>query len=160
MSQAPFSIQPAKSRQDIEDATLLFKSYAEALGIDLCFQGFSEELASLPGKYAPPRGELLLARSDDGTPLGCVAMRPTPAPGLCEMKRLYVSPAARGMGLGKSLADAIIASASSAGYREICLDTLPTMAEALSLYERLGFVRIAPYYDTPIVGTVFLAKRL
>jgi GNAT superfamily N-acetyltransferase len=160
MSQASFAIEPAKSRQDIEDAIGLFKSYADALGIDLCFQGFSEELASMPGKYAPPTGELLLARSGDGAAIGCVAMRPTQAPGLCEMKRLYVSPAARGLGLGKSLAEAIIASASRAGYREICLDTLPTMAEALSLYERLGFARIAPYYDTPIVGTVFMARTL
>jgi len=160
MRQAPFCIEPARSSQDIEDARGLFKSYADALGVDLCFQGFPEELATLPGKYAPPRGELLLARGAEGDPLGCIAMRPLDAPGCCEMKRLYVGPPARGMGLGKALVEAIITAALGAGYREMRLDTLPTMHEALSLYERLGFVRIQPYYDTPLVGTVFMGKRL
>lgn len=160
MDELSFRINTVRSAEDTATASALFRAYAEALGIDLSFQDFEGELASLPGKYAPPKGELLLARSTGGEPLGCVAMRPMSEDGCCEMKRLYVAPAARGSGLGLALIKAIVAAAHRAGYREMRLDTLPTMATALSLYERQGFVRIAPYYDTPIAGTVFMAKRL
>lgn len=160
MTELGFKISSVGSTEDITAAAALFRAYAEALGIDLSFQDFEGELASLPGKYARPKGELLLARGAGGEPLGCVAMRPLSEDGCCEMKRLYVAPAARGSGLGLALVDAIVTAAERAGYREMRLDTLPTMTTALSLYERQGFVRIAPYYDTPIVGTVFMAKQL
>jgi ribosomal protein S18 acetylase RimI-like enzyme len=160
MAELSFRISRVSSAEEIATAAALFRAYAEALGIDLSFQDFEGELASLPGKYARPKGELLLARGNGGEPLGCVAMRPMSEDGCCEMKRLYVAPAARGLGLGLALVEAIITAAHRAGYREMRLDTLPTMATALSLYERQGFVRIAPYYDTPVVGTVFMAKQL
>ena len=160
MAELSFKISVVSTADDIATASALFRAYAEALGIDLSFQNFEEELASLPGKYAPPKGALLLARRIDGEPLGCVAMRPMSEDGCCEMKRLYVAPAARGSGVGLALVEAIVAAARHAGYREMRLDTLPTMTTALWLYERQGFVRIEPYYDTPIAGTVFLAKRL
>lgn len=160
MAELSFKISPVSTAEEIATASALFRAYAEALGIDLSFQDFEGELASLPGKYARPKGELLLAHGAGGEPLGCVAMRPMSEDGCCEMKRLYVAPAARGSGLGLALVEAIITAALRAGYREMRLDTLPTMATALSLYERQGFVRIAPYYDTPIAGTVFMAKQL
>jgi ribosomal protein S18 acetylase RimI-like enzyme len=160
MPKLSFRISPVSTPEEIATASALFRAYAEALGIDLSFQDFEGELASLPAKYAPPKGELLLAHGAGGEPLGCVAMRPMSEDGCCEMKRLYVAPAARGSGLGLALVEAIVAAAYRAGYREMRLDTLPTMTTALSLYERQGFVRIAPYYDTPIAGTVFMAKRL
>ena len=160
MAELSFKISAVRAAEDIATASALFRAYAEALGIDLSFQNFEQELASLPGKYAPPKGALLLARRIDGEPLGCVAMRPMSEDGCCEMKRLYVAPAARGSGVGLALVEAIVAAARHAGYREMRLDTLPTMTTALWLYERQGFVRIEPYYDTPIAGTVFLAKRL
>lgn len=160
MSQAPFVISAARSDRDIRDVAELFAAYAEALGIDLGFQGFSAELAAMPGKYAPPRGELLIARRPDGEALGCVGLRLIDPSGCCEMKRLYVSPRARGLGIGKALVDAVITAAGAIGYREMRLDTLPTMGEAVALYRTRGFVEIAPYYETPIVGTIFMAKRL
>ncbi len=159
----------------MEAAARLFTAYADSLGIDLTFQSFAEELAGLPGKYAPPAGELLLAHSPDGrTYLGCVALRPRPdakmrsasdgASGAsgppCELKRFYVSPGARGMGVGEALARAACRSAEDLGYTEAVIDTLPSMAAALRLYEKLGFVEIPPYYETPILGTRFFKKTL
>jgi GNAT superfamily N-acetyltransferase len=138
----------------------LFDAYAASLGIDLSFQDFAAEMATMPGKYAPPAGELLLARDAHGEAIGCVGLRPLPTDGCCEMKRLYVSPHGRGLGLGKALVEAIIGEARRIGYREIRLDTLPTMSEAVAVYRRAGFVPIEPYYDTPIVGTTFLGRRL
>ena len=138
----------------------LFRDYADGLGVDLGFQGFAEELATLPGEYAPPAGELLLARAPDGAALGCVGLRPLEGAGLCEMKRLYVRPAGRGLGLGKALVAAIIAAAEARGYREMKLDTLPMMAAALALYRGFGFVEVAAYYGNPVPGTRYLSKRL
>ena len=155
-----FRITPVRSAADLAAAVRLFNAYASALGIDLGYQDFATELATLPGKYAPPAGELLLARDGDGEPLGCVGLRPIAPEGCCEMKRLYVSPEARGSGLGGMLVDAVIAEAVRIGYGEMRLDTLPTMTAAISLYEKAGFAPIAPYYDTPIAGTVFFAKPL
>lgn len=144
---------------DLPALTSLFRAYAASLTIDLGYQGFDGELASLPGKYAPPQGALLIARDASGEAIGCVAMRPL-EDGVCEMKRLYVAPAGRGSGLGKQLALAIIEAARAAGYREIRLDTLASMTSAQALYRSLGFIEIAPYYDTPIEGAVFMSLRL
>ena len=153
-------IFPANISTDLPALTQLFRAYAASLPIDLGYQGFDDELASLPGKYAPPSGALLIARAANGGALGCVAMRPLETPGVCEMKRLYVAPEGRGRGLGKALARAIIDAARAAGHSEMLLDTLPTMHDAQALYRALGFREIAPYYDTPIAGTVFMSLRL
>ncbi len=160
MLQAAFAITAVRSATDLADTIALFTTYANSLGIDLAYQGFADEMAAMPGKYAPPAGELLLARRADGEAIGCVGLRPLDPTGCCEMKRLYVSPRARGLGLGRALVDAVVAEAQRIGYREIRLDTLPTMDEAIGLYGKLGFETIAPYYVTPIEGTRFMAKRL
>ena len=144
----------------LEVTARLFDAYAASLGVDLAYQDFATVLATLPGKYAPPAGELLLARDPEGTPLGCAALRPLGQDGCCELKRLYVVPEARSMGLGKALLDAVLETAVRIGYREIRLDTLPDMSAALALYRQAGFVPIAPYYDTPLAGTRFLGRRL
>ena len=153
-------IAPARTASDIDAARALFATYAASLGVDLAYQRFADELASLPGRYTPPAGALLLARDAAGQPLGCVALRAMADDGCCEMKRLYVTPAARGTGLGRALVEAAIAAARRIGYREMRLDSLPSMHAAIALYERRGFRRIAPYYDTPVAGTVFLALHL
>ena len=157
---SPVSLHPARSAADIAEAAALFRDYAAALDVDLCFQGFDEELATLPGKYAPPKGELLLALAPDGIALGCVALRPLDAPGLCEMKRLYVEDAARGLGVGRALVAAIIAAAEARGYAEMRLDSLPSMHAALALYRRFGFTAIDAYCFNPVPGTLYLARRL
>ena len=144
---------------DLAATATLFRAYAASIGVDLAYQYFDAELAALPGKYAPPAGELLLARGADGSPLGCVGLRPL-QPSVCEMKRLYVAPAGRGLGLGRMLAEAIIEAGRRAGYRALWLDTLPTMASAIGLYQALGFQPIAAYYDTPIAGTRFVGLAL
>ena len=145
---------------DLPTIIQLFRAYAASLPIDLGYQNFDGELASLPGKYAPPTGALLIARDANGEPLGCVAMRPLDEPGVGEMKRLYVAPAGRGRGLGRALAQAIIEAARAAGYREMRLDTLASMTQAQALYRALGFSEIGAYYDTPIENTVFMSLTL
>ncbi len=160
MSKSAFEIATATAPQDIADCAALFSAYAGSLGVDLSYQGFAGELSELPGKYAPPHGTLLLARSTGGEAIGCVAIRPIDPAGYCEMKRLYVAPRGRGLGLGKALVEAVITEALSIGYREMRLDTLPDMAEAIALYRRLGFKDIPPYYDTPVAGTIFMALKL
>lgn len=160
MAQATFAILPVRSPEDLADTIRLFTTYANSLGVDLAYQGFAAEMAAMPGKYAPPQGELLLARGTNGEAIGCVGLRAIDPRGCCEMKRLYVTPQARGLGLGKALVDAVVAAAERIGYREIRLDTLPTMDEAIGLYAKLGFEPIAPYYVTPIEGTRFMAKQL
>ena len=154
-----FRIRPAGA-SDIPAIAALFKAYAASLGIDLAYQGFDAEVTSLPGAYAPPGGVLLLATSADEAPLGCVAVRQLPEPGICEMKRLYATPDARGMGIGRALAVAAIEAATQAGYHAMRLDSLPTMTEAQTLYRRLGFAVTPAYYNTPVAGTVFMTKAL
>ena len=161
MPDAPrFRIAAASAPPELALVRMLFQAYADGLGVDLGYQDFPTELATLPGKYAPPAGGLLLARDAGGAPIGCVALRPTGANGCCEMKRLYVAPAARGLGLGRALLDAVLAEAARLGYREIRLDTLPTMTEAIAMYRRHGFAPIAPYYEGAPAGTLFLARSL
>ena len=151
-------IRPAEVPQDLPVVRDLFREYAQGLGIDLCFQDFETELATLPGRYAPPQGRLMLACNGTEA-VGCVALRPLPG-GACEMKRLYVRSAVRGQQLGRRLAERICHQAREAGYRRICLDTLPTMAAAIGLYSALGFVPIEPYVFNPIDGAIFLGREL
>lgn len=154
-------IRRAVTPAQIAQARALFEEYAASIGVDLCFQNFSDELASLPGAYAPPRGTLLLA-GPDARPSGCAALRPLPAgaPDVGEVKRLYVRTDARGSGLGRALALQILADARVAGYRELKLDTLPTMAAARALYASLGFRECAAYYHNPVGGTVYMTLAL
>jgi len=140
----------------------LFREYADGLGIDLAFQHFEAELASLPGEYQEPRGGLLLARVDGGL-AGCCALRPLDSadyPNAAEMKRLYVRRAFRGFGLGRQLSEAILDTARRAGYACVLLDTLSEMDAARGLYEDLGFAEIAPYYHNPISGAHYLKVDL
>jgi ribosomal protein S18 acetylase RimI-like enzyme len=153
------SIVEATRADDLAAVARLFEAYAASLPVDLAYQNFATELGTMPGKYAPPGGALFLARSASGEAIGCVGLRPM-ADGCCEMKRLYVAPAARGLSLGRRLVDAVLAAAVRRGYREIRLDTLPSMSAALALYRRLGFVEIAPYYEGAPAGTRFLARPL
>jgi putative acetyltransferase len=145
------------------DATrALFTEYAQALGIDLCFQQFDAELAGLPGDYAAPQGGLLLAFVE-GALAGCGAFRPLPDvdyANACEMKRLYVRPAFRRFGLGRLLAQALIDGATQAGYSAMLLDTLDDMESARGLYETLGFTEVPPYYFNPIPGAHYLKVDL
>jgi putative acetyltransferase len=139
-------------------ARMLFREYAEAIGTDLEYQGFSAELAALPAPYVPPGGALLIASVGDDV-AGCVALRPLDAT-TGEMKRLYVRPGFQGLGLGRRLVEAVIDAAREAGYRELRLDTLASMESAQALYRRLGFVEIAPYNTTHIPGTRFYSLAL
>jgi ribosomal protein S18 acetylase RimI-like enzyme len=138
----------------------LFREYAGAVGVDLSYQGFESELASLPGAYSAPAGALLLALSAAGEPLGCVGVRPLKEPGACEMKRLHTRPYARGSGIGRALATAAIEAATAAGHTSMRLDTLPAMEAAQALYRSLGFEATSAYYDTPVAGTIFMRRRL
>jgi ribosomal protein S18 acetylase RimI-like enzyme len=152
------AIEHAAGPKDVEAVRTLFLDYQESLGVDLCFQGFDRELAELPGDYAPPEGSLLVARAEDGI-VACVALRRLD-PQTCEMKRLYVRPTQRGLGLGRALAEAVIAEARRIGYVRMRLDTLPSMTEAAALYERLGFRDIEPYTANPVPGARFLQLEL
>lgn len=136
----------------------LFEEYWAAFGFTPCFQNFGEEVANLPGEYAPPGGRLVLSLVD-GEPAGCGGLRPLDA-SRAEAKRLYVRPKFRGLGMGRALLDWIIAEARHAGYREIAGDTMPVMREALAMYERRGFERTGPYGADPTPGAIYLRLRL
>ncbi len=151
-------IRPATSAEEIDTARTLFREYAAGLDVDLSFQNFDEELATLPGAYAPPDGRLLLAW-DGAEPAGCVALRRF-ADGVGEMKRLYVRRAWRGKGLGRALTEAIIAEARAGDYVALRLDTLPTMMAAQNLYRALGFREIAAYRANPVHGSSYLELAL
>jgi GNAT superfamily N-acetyltransferase len=151
-------IRPAAFPRDLACVTGLFRDYAQSLDTDLCFQGFERELATLPGKYAPPSGRLLLAW-DGAEAVGCVALRQVEE-GRAEIKRLYVRPGMRGRQLGYQLATRICAEARTAGYAHICLDTLPSMSTAIQLYTSIGFTPTAPYVFNPVPGTLFLSMAL
>lgn len=140
----------------------IFREYAASLGVDLAFQNFEAELAELPGEYGPARGALLLAYVD-GVLAGCCALRPLDSadyPNACEMKRLYVRPAYRGLGLGRQLAEAIMDAARLHDYDFVLLDTLDDMEAARTLYEELGFEEVPPYYHNPIAGAHYLRATL
>ena len=151
-------IRPADLAHDLPRVRQLFREYAQSLQVDLCFQDFEAELASLPGKYSPPHGRLLLAWNADQA-IGCIALRPIDG-STCEMKRLYVQPQARGHQLGKRLVERICQEASGAGYRHICLDTLPTMTSAIQIYQAMGFKTIGPYVFNPVQGALFLGLEI
>jgi putative acetyltransferase len=171
-------IVTAEEPHEIDAARAIFTEYAASLNVDLCFQNFDEELAALPGDYAEPRGALLLAliEADPAAPgalsrtdgraahvAACCALRPLDAadyPNAAEMKRLYVRPAFRGMGLGRQLAEAVLDAARSAGYACVLLDTLDDMEAARTLYEELGFEEVPPYYHNPIAGSHYLKVEL
>ncbi|MBC7470433.1 MAG: GNAT family N-acetyltransferase [Ramlibacter sp.] len=150
------------SAADLEPVRVIFREYAQGLGVDLWFQDFETELATLPGEYAQPRGTLLLA-TVNGQLAGCCGLRPMDAadyPNAAEMKRLYVRKAFRGLGLGRRLAETVLDAARQAGYACVLLDTLDNMEAARALYEDLGFEDIPPYYHNPIAGAHYLKADL
>jgi ribosomal protein S18 acetylase RimI-like enzyme len=152
-------IAEASTNQDFALVRTLFHEYADSIGIDLSFQGFEEELAGLPGKYAPPLGGLFIA-FEAGVPVGCMALRPLDPPRIAELKRLYVRPQGRGTGIGLALTQKAIERAGHAGYKAIRLDTLATMTDAQRLYRKLGFKEIPPYTFNPMPNAVYMELEL
>ena len=149
----------AESAEHVTYARELFKEYAAALGINLCFQNFDQELAELPGAYAPPDGRLLFALHGNKI-AGCIALRKI-GDEACEMKRLYVRPEFRGQQIGRALVERLIREAREIGYMRMRLDTLPAkMDEAIALYRSLGFREIEPYYHNPVAGALFMELSL
>ena len=147
---------------ELETVRGLFREYADALKVDLCFQDFASELALLPGEYAQPRGKLLMALLD-GTAVACCAIRPldnVDYPNACEMKRLYVRPGVRSTGIGRQLVEAMLDFATLSDYDCVLLDTLDDMESARALYQDLGFEEIPPYYHNPIAGAHYLMAKL
>ncbi len=144
----------AQSDEHLMAVRRLFLEYADSLGIDFCFQGFEQELAGLPGAYAPSSGRILLAVAD-GEPVGCVALRKL-EDGICEMKRLYVQPGFRGTGVGRKLVEGIIREAQEIGYQRMRLDSIASLKEAAALYRSLGFIDIPPYRFNPLADPVFM----
>ena len=149
----------AESPAQVARARELFIEYAQSLGFSLCFQNFDQELAGLPGEYAPPQGRLILAEYE-GHLAGCVALHKLES-GVCEMKRLYLRPEFRGKGLGRAMAERIIVEARQIGYRRMRLDTVePVMRDAVAVYRKLGFKEIAPFCANPIAGAMYLELEL
>ena len=153
------SIRPVDREADLDAARALFREYTAALDFDLDFQDIEEELAALPGPYARPEGIILLAEVDD-EPVGVVALKPLDAPGVCEMKRLYVRPRFRGRGLGRALGTAILEAARRLGYETMRLDTVASMTPARELYRSLGFEERPPYYHNPLDDVVYMERSL
>ena len=153
-------VTEARTPDAIAAARALILEYQASLGLDLGFQHFDDEIATLATMYGPPEGALYVATLD-GAPVGCVGVRPfAPVPGCCEMKRLYVAPAARGHGLGRRLAQQSMIAARALGYTHMRLDTLPTMQDAQALYDALGFRDIPAYRHSPVAGTRYLEAVL
>jgi putative acetyltransferase len=149
------SFRQAESADHIAQARELFLEYAHSLGFSLCFQNFDQELATLPGDYSPPSGRLLLAEYE-GQLAACVALHKLDT-AICEMKRLYLRPQFRGKGLGRLLADRIIAEARQIGYQRMRLDTVePVMQDAVAMYRRIGFKKISAYCNNPMPGTLYM----
>jgi len=162
---ARVTIRLAARAADYDTARRLFQEYATWLAIDLCFQGFADELATLPGAYAPPRGRLFIAEDNDtSVAAGCVALRSLksdPSGSSCELKRLWVRPAFRGRRLGHALTEAALAAAREIGYGSMVLDTLPDkMPNAVAMYRSLGFAGCAPYYHNPVAGTLYMTRAI
>ena len=153
------TLRRAAGPADFDRAADLFRAYAATLDFALDFQDFDRELATLPGAYAEPGGCILIA-DEGGEPVGCVALRPFDPPAVCEMKRLYIAPGRRGRGIGRLLAEGIVAEARDRGYRFMRLDTVPGMEAAIALYRRLGFREIAPYRHNPVPGALFFELAL
>lgn len=153
MTSVAVIIDEASGPADLDTVRKLFREYESWLGVDLCFQGFEDELASLPGPYAPPEGVILLARTPEG-PAGCIALKPLEA-GVCEMKRLYVRPDFRGRGIGRALVDCLCERACATGYRQMRLDTLERLTEAIALYRSVGFRSTQAYYNNPLPGVLY-----
>jgi putative acetyltransferase len=154
-----FSFFEAESPAQIAQARELFREYAQSLGFNLCFQNFDEELASLPGDYTPPHGRLLLVEYESQL-AACVALHKLDST-ICEMKRLYLRPQFRGKGMGRVLAERIIAEARGIGYRRMRLDTVePVMKNAVAMYRKLGFKEIDPYCSNPIAGALYMELEL
>ena len=153
------TIRQAETVEEIDIARAIFREYESWLGLDLCFQGFEEELRELPGRYAAPAGRLYLARVGDNV-AGCIALRPLVRDS-CEMKRLFVREGFRGMKVGQSLIDRLINEAKAIGYDAMRLDTYPPkMGKAVRLYESYGFREIEPYYNNPTDGVLFMELKL
>jgi putative acetyltransferase len=158
-SNSAVALVQAESPAQVAQVRELFREYEQSLGVKLCFQNFEQELAGLPGHYAPPDGRLLLAEYE-GQLAGCVALHQW-EPGVCEMKRLYLRPSFRGKGLGRAIAETIIAEARNIGYRQMRLDTIePIMKDAVEMYRKLGFREIAPYRPNPIAGAMYMELQL
>ena len=151
-------IVPVATAEHVHAVRQLFEEYWNSFGFTPCFQNFAGELATLPGKYVPPRGRLAIALAS-GTPAGCVALRPLDA-ARCEAKRLYVRPGFRGQGIGRALLDWVIAEARAAGYVEMLGDTMPVMDRALAMYDRMGFERTGPYGSQPTAGAIYIRLAL
>src|SRR3954449_8919601 len=150
------SILQAETLEHINDARTLLREYEAWFGMSLCFQGFEEEVATLPGKYSLPSGRLLLAYSDNKL-AGCIALRPLKEEGICEMKRLFVRDGFRGQQIGRKLVERLISDAREIGYSKMRLDTFPPkMAKAVDLYRSHGFAEIPPYYENPYAGVLFM----
>ena len=160
MATTDTTVAPVRDVPDLGEARGLFRAYAGAIDFDLAYQGFEGELAALPGVYAPPRGVLLLARDRRGRAVGCAGVRPHAIEGACELKRLYVLPAARGTGAGGALMRAALGFAGVTGYRQMRLDTLPTMREAAVLYRRLGFEPVPAPPEDAGLGQLYFARAL
>jgi putative acetyltransferase len=153
------ALAQVESPAQVAQARELFLEYEQSLGVKLCFQNFEQELAGLPGHYAPPDGRLLLAEYD-GQLAGCVALHQW-EPRVCEMKRLYLRSSFRGKGLGRAIAETIIAEARSIGYQQMRLDTIePIMKDAVEMYRKVGFREIAPYRPNPIAGAMYMELQL
>jgi putative acetyltransferase len=162
MNKPGISLATPVLEAELKATSDIFREYALNLGFDLCFQDFEGEIANLPGDYAAPRGALLLAKVD-GAVAGCCALRPLDSSdyvNAAEMKRLYVRPAFRGLGLGRQLAETILDEARMCGYNRVLLDTLDDMEIARAMYEELGFKEIPPYYHNPLAGAHYLKVDL